>query len=127
MIKGLGKTLFILFPIVGIILFFVLTKMTTHEAKMDETKLRMERSMAVDELSFADNPKVKKELQARIKEIDEELKDAKERKVAARKAEDSALKDFKDSAEEFSKKVEQDGPDGKELNQLNKSLDKEFK
>jgi membrane-associated HD superfamily phosphohydrolase len=132
MFKGLFKHVFVTALIVGVVLLLVTTKMKTHEAKMDESKLRMERSMEVSDLEMADSASTKKMHLARIKEIDAELKEAKERKLAAQKEEDGTIKDLRDSAAEFSKSVEKEDSkdakdkDDKELKEMNKGLDKDF-
>ena len=119
MLKGLFKHLWVVFPIIGIVLLLVFMKMKTHETEMAEDKLRFDRDQAIAELEMADNAKARKALQARIKEMDTELKEAKERKLAARKEEESTMKEFRQSAEEFSKSVDKD-LDNKELNNLKK-------
>jgi hypothetical protein len=119
MLKGLFKHLWVVFPIIGIVLLLVFMKMRTHETEMAEDKLRFDRNFARDELEMADNPQTKKALQERIKEIDAELKEAKDRKLAARKEEESTMKEFRQSAEEFSKSIDKD-IDNKELNNLKK-------
>lgn len=104
--KGLFKHLWVVFPIVMVVIYIVSKRMDVHDETINYDKLRLIRDQYQAQMLIAESKAEKKQYAAKIKEIDDELKDAKERKVAARKAEDETRKDFDDEARKFSKELD---------------------